>query len=134
DDVEGERGGNHPVVIEGIELRGQLHPSESGRQPDDRHCRVEVDAGREGKAHGPAKRFEIRHSHPLAIGPAASSAATRARTCWATASRLSTVAPAVSTGSPKRMDTITGKIHGLPFRMASRAPMIATGTMGACAR
>ena len=43
------------------------------------------------------------------------------------------VRPAVGIGVPIRTLTCTGRTMGLPFRMASRPPWTATGTIGACA-
>ena len=60
-------------------------------------------------------------------------AAIDARTRSTSASRSSWTKPAVSTGAPRSTRTVTGQMSGLPFRMAFRPPLTATGTIGACA-
>ena len=41
--------------------------------------------------------------------------------------------PAVSIGAPIRIEHTTGRTIQLPFRIEARPPVIATGTIGACA-
>ena len=57
----------------------------------------------------------------------------RARTSAMTASRSFGPSPSVLTGAPIRTDSVTGRTIRLPRRIASRPPVIATGTIGACA-
>ena len=63
-DVQHERRADDDVVVEDAELLGQRDPAEALGQAEDRDRRVEVDAGRERKAHRPAERGQhLEHRH-----------------------------------------------------------------------
>ena len=138
DGVEHDRGADDPVVVEDRELRRQLDPVEPRGQSEHGHGRVEVDAGGQREAERAAQRGQqspCRYaSTARPMGPCAMSASSRGadrrrsggRGRRASAPRSPPARRSARTSSPVARSA-------LPLRIASRPPVMATGTIGACA-